>query len=247
MSKISSYTDTNKRGDNQDKYLIVPKIIGKDKILFLAVFDGMGGTDKGDIASGLAKALTEKWIESEYPSLSNDVNIVRESISMLIIKINEKVVEIINKEGISTGSTMAFLIIRGGEYIAANIGDSRIYKFGSKSLQITKDQTQAQMEVDRGNLTPEEAKTDKRAHKLLQCIGMDDDTPNPDFFKGKYKNGDYFLLCSDGMYNTMDLEDIEEIVLYKDYGTKDKLVMLANQAKDNKEKDNITGVLAHIC
>ena len=76
---------------------------------------------------------------------------------------------------------------------------------------------------------------------------MDDDVPNPDFFKGKYKNGDYFLLCSDGMYNTMDLEEIEEIVMYKDYGTKDKLVMLANKAKDNKEKDNITGVLAHIC
>ena len=88
----------------------------------------------------------------------------------------------------------AILLLIGDEYIVANVGDSRVYKFGSKSTQITKDQTLAQLEVDRGNLTPEEALTDSRSHTLTQSLGYID-PPEPDFFKGRCRKGDVFLLC----------------------------------------------------
>ena len=140
---------------------------------------------------------------------------------------------------------MVVLFFRN-KYIAANIGDSRLYKFSrGESRQITRDQTLAQLEVERGNLTPEEAKTDKRSHTLLQCIGMDEDL-EPEFFQGTIRKGEYYLICSDGMYNRVDISELEQIVMQKKKDTKKKLMELIIRSKQKGEKDNITGILVEI-
>ena len=129
----------------------------------------------------------------------------------MLEKLNTDVYSYEKETGRSTGSTIAALIIFDKEYIAVNIGDSRIYKFGIKNIQITKDQTLAQLEIDRGNLTPEEALTDRRSHTLLQSLGQADPV-EPDFFKGKCRKGDSFLICSDGMYNRNDISDLASVI-----------------------------------
>lgn len=241
---ISSITETNGRKSNQDSYFISFKKFGRDdKCAAILVADGMGGTEKGDVASKITKEIFDRWFEHAAPSVikKDGILALKPHIIKCAAEVNEKVLEWSNAHGETTGSTMALLILRGGEYIACNIGDSRIYKFGSKSMQITKDHTLAALEVEKGNLSEEEASTDKRSHKLTQCIGMDDKL-EPDFFRGKYRDGDYFLLCSDGMYNRMTLKELEEIVK-GDGKTKGKLIRLFETVKEKGETDNVTGVL----
>lgn len=244
--KISSITDTNKRDNNEDNRIILPKKIGSKKILLAAVFDGMGGTEAGEVASKIARDNTEEWFLGKLEqSVSRFPDETKQALSDLLNQINDLVYEYEIEKDISTGSTAAVLLIYGDEYIAANIGDSRIYKFSSKNAQITKDQTVAQLEVDRGNLTPEEALTDKRSHTLTQSLGQKEKVI-PDFYKGKAKRGDIFLICSDGMSNRISIEEMAQIVKDRDYNTKEKLTELAVLSKAGGERDNITGILIEI-
>lgn len=248
--KISNLTDKNKRSSNQDSSLILPKILkekgSEKKILLAMIADGMGGTDAGGIASGIVKQEIGEWFEKnieELASKSNSLEEIKNSIYSKILEINTKVYDYGEKDDISLGSTIALLVLFAGEYFILNVGDSRVYKFGpSRSVQITKDQTVAQQKIDEGLLTAEEAKTDRSSHVLTQCIGMSKDIA-PDFFKGKYKKKDYFLICSDGMYNRVDLGEMESVVREKKMGTKEKLTKLAILSKEKEEGDNITGVL----
>lgn len=241
--RVSSITDTNQRDQNEDNRLILPKKIGSRKILLAAVFDGMGGTEAGEIASQIARDRFEQWFAEDIENAMRDFPAgTKDEMSALLSVINKDVYEYEIDKGLSSGTTAAVILINGDEYIAANIGDSRIYKFSSKNIQITKDQTVAQLEVDRGNLTPEEALTDKRSHTLLQSLGQEDD-PEPDFFKGKCKKGDAFLVCSDGMYNRVSIDQMGDIIKDKDLGTKEKLTEIAILSKSEGEHDNITGIL----
>ena len=244
--RISSITDTNQRDQNEDNRLILPMKVGGKKILLAAVFDGMGGTEAGEEASRMAKERVESWfINNQTLVASANLEKIKDVLTSLLVSLNEEIYNYgleINK---SLGTTSAILMIIGDEYIVSNIGDSRIYKFGSKTLQITKDHTLAQVEVDRGNLTPEEAMTDKRSHTLTQSLGFID-PPDPDYFKGKCKKGDSFLLCSDGMYNRVLIEDMAEVVKDKEWNTKEKLIQIAILSKAEGERDNITGILVEI-
>lgn len=244
--RISSITDTNKRDQNEDNRIIIPQKINNKKFLLAAVFDGMGGTDAGEVASQLAKEAFEAWRGKDFlNALSDFPESIKDPLSDTLETLNQDIYEYERKEGLSAGSTAALLILYGDEYVAVNIGDSRIYKFGSKNIQITKDQTLAQVEIDRGNLKPEEAVNDKRSHTLIQSLGQEDPV-EPDFFKGRFRKGDSFLICSDGMYNRNSLEEISEIIKDNAINTKSKLLELAIKAKEKGEKDNITGILIEI-
>lgn len=243
--KISSITDTNKRDQNEDNRLIIPKKISGKRTLLAAVFDGMGGTDAGEVASKMARDGFEKWFDGIEKNLKDFPGAIKQPLTDLLNQINKDVFEYEINKNTSSGSTAAVLIIYGDEYVAVNIGDSRIYKFNSKSLQITKDQTLAQLEVDRGNLSPEEALTDRRSHTLIQSLGQEDDL-DPDFFKGRCKKGDSFLICSDGMYNRVSIGEMSKIIKDKDLNTKEKLIEIAILSKGEGESDNITGILIEI-
>lgn len=237
--KFSSYSEKNLRDQNEDNRLIIPKYINGEAIYLAAVFDGMGGTDAGEIASKKAKERIDRWFEEKTGEILDDFpSFIKESLATEIIDISNEIYNLGCESGLTLGTTAAILILRNKEYVAINCGDSRIYKFGAKSLQITKDHTLAQREIDRGNHVEP---NDKRSHTLTQCLGSDEE-PDPDFFKGKYKPGDYFLVCSDGMYNRVSLDDMSYTIKEKT-SLKDKLRDLANLSKDKGEKDNITGII----
>lgn len=244
--KISSITDTNLRDQNEDNRLVIPKQIGNDKILIAAVFDGMGGTDAGEEASRMIKEMLEDWFIDNTDLISeNNPEKLKDNLLNLLISANKDIYEYGIKIDKTLGTTSAILILVNNDYIAVNLGDSRIYRFGSKTLQITKDQTFAQLEIDKGNLTPEEALTDRRSHILTQSLGAKEE-PEPDFYKGKCKKGDIFFLCSDGMYNRVSINEMDEIIKDKSLGLKQKLIEIAIKAKDAGEGDNMTGILVQM-
>lgn len=252
--RISQTTDQNGRAENQDRASVVPKVLKEKKVIYIAVYDGMGGSDAGGVASQIAKEEMETWFEEEAESFCVDkisLADVREPIVRAVEKANQRVIRWKEENGATLGSTMAAAVIvldrktESGEYAVFNIGDSRVYKFGARNMQITKDQTLAQREIDRGALSEEDAKTDKRQHVLVQCLGYTQH-PEPDLFKGKVKKGDYMLLCSDGLYNTQEIKTLADAAKENGMSTKEKLQAMINSAKENGEKDNITAVLAAI-
>lgn len=242
--RISSDTDINMRGENQDARLVIPKKINGEKMCFLMVCDGMGGSDAGGKASRIAKEKIEKWVEEEYPKVHGDIERIREEIIKIIKKVNDDILEESEQSGESMGSTLAILIIFEKSYIAASLGDSRVYKFGSKNVRITKDHTYAQQEIDAGAMTEEEAENDPKSHKLTKCLGYNEDAM-PDFYKGIHRKGDSFLVCSDGMYNTVSLQEMSAIAKKKG-SARDKLLEIMDLAKERGETDNITGIFVII-
>lgn len=256
LIKISTLTDQNLRDANQDSALIVPKIINGKRAVLCMVADGMGGTDEGGIASAIVKERVEQWIEKNPFALFDGSEITEDyekTLTDLVTRINREIFDYGAEYMCSLGSTIALIYIAEishkstYEYIALNIGDSRIYKFTDKrkGMQITKDQTAAQMEIDRGNMTKEEAGKSPLQHKLTQCLGMETD-PVPDFFRGKTKKGDYIMICSDGIYNRTEIDEIGEIIRAKKKTTKQKLMLLIDKAKESGEKDNATGIMIEV-
>ena len=243
---ISNITDTNKRSQNEDNYFHALKYVKGKRIIIAAVFDGMGGTDLGEKASEMAKSSVENFF------INNSINCtkwfpdeLKNKLSELILDINKNIYIYGKENNVSLGTTAVLMVIYDNEYLLANVGDSRAYKFSAKSIQLTKDQTLAQREIDKGNLTKEEALTDKRSHVLTQALGYLE-PPEIGFYKGKLKNKDYILLCSDGMYNRIPIQEMAEIIKNTTLDGQDKLIELAVTAKKKGEKDNITGILIEI-
>lgn len=243
--KISAFTDQNKRKSNQDNKLVIPKIINGHKTLLCLVADGMGGTEHGEIASLIAKEEIEMWYQDNIKTAISSPAKLKNSLLNKIKEINDKVVNYGENNSVSLGTTITLLLIYKNNFYAVNIGDSRIYQLGKNPKQITQDHTAAQMEVDMGRMTEEEAKNSNLSHKLTRCIGIKEFIA-PDYFQGKTKKGDYFLLCSDGMYNRVDIEEINKIAKSPVLSTKEKLNELAILSKSKDEKDNITGIFIEV-
>lgn len=246
--KVSSITDVGTtRLNNEDSFLILPELRDGKLSILAIVADGMGGHDRGEVASSMIKNEFVKWFKNDFPGINDgdtEARKLKMSLCNVIADVNRQVYEFAEENGIVSGSTLVGLLISNGIYFAWNVGDSRIYKFtATTNKQITKDQTVAQNEIDSGTMTKTEALKDKKSHVLTQCIGMEGDVI-PDFFKGKYKEGDYFLICSDGMYNRMSMAEISRVIR-SEGKLKDKLFTLAETAKEKGEKDNITGILIH--
>ena len=220
--------------------MILPRTIyikgEKVKTILCVVADGMGGLEHGEVASKIAVDTFRNW---DYDHLDMDYTKkdfyqeMKTEFCKIISRANKEVCQYEYENGMETGSTVVMLFIINNLYIVANIGDSRAYHFSRKPKQIPKDQTY------------EEAMHGPDSHILTQCLGEKEEI-YPEFFKGKFKKGDFFLLCTDGMYNRVSIEELEKIIRKKNMGTKSKLTELIIQAKEKEEKDNISGILIQV-
>ena len=181
-----------------------------------AVCDGMGGEDCGELASSTVVNTLAEHAEKIKTSPNID-----EAVLHFISDSNKKLCEIMKKDSIRLGTTLALAVISNNSVKAYNIGDSRIYKFHDKQfLQISEDHTIAAQKIKMGLLTNTEAQKDKSRHILTRYIGIFEEemilTPNiiPEF---KINQNDKLLLCSDGLtemvtekYIASVLEDLQD-------------------------------------
>jgi serine/threonine protein phosphatase PrpC len=190
------------RARNEDAYVIRLQ----DGIF--AVADGMGGHVAGNVASRLA---IEAVTNAQLPS---DLNGLEDSLADLITEANGTLLEHAssNPECAGMGTTLTILAFSNGGAVCGHIGDSRLYQLRGHVLrQISRDHTWVQEEVDRGGLTPEEARDHPYANALTRALGIAD-TPQPDSFALDVRAGDTFLLCSDGLTKMLEDEEIAIIV-----------------------------------
>lgn len=236
---MKAYAKTDigaKRKTNQDYVFCSMQPVGSLPNLFI-VADGMGGHKAGDLAS---RYTVEKFLEVVRSSEeSNPITIIEQAVRVANLSLIEKSKESIDYEGMGTTLVVA-TIIDNSLYIA-NIGDSRLYLVNNEIQQITRDHSLVEEMINLGEIDRKKARTHEKKNIITRAIGVDTEVL-PDFFEIDYAEGDIILMCSDGLTNMIEDEDIAHII---NQGSElsDIAGNLIDVANRNGGKDNISVVL----
>ncbi len=225
------------RENNEDSFYIDEKNSG----IFI-VADGMGGHNAGEIASNMAIETIKKDIGDNWDELIalNDYDIhstLRKAIEMANKKIYEQSLLHIELDGMGTTLTIA-LIINNKLYLG-HIGDSRAYLINKNEIkQLTEDHTLVRELLKNGSITEVEAKNHPKKNIITKALGTELNT-EPDIFNIELNNEGILILCTDGLTNMMDSDEILESFIGNSelQKTCDKLIDLANERGGY---DNIT-------
>ncbi len=222
------------RSLNEDSYLVQP-----DVGLWL-VADGMGGHDAGDFASQtLVKELGALAPPDSAPALLS-------AMEERVVAANRTLRHAAADRGNNAviGCTLAALVVFDGAYACVWSGDSRVYRIRQGAIeQVTRDHTEAQELIDRGTLTPEEARVWPRKNVITRAIGVFDE-PELEMVQGRVEDGDTFVICSDGLTEHVEDNEIEEIAQMRPL--KRVVDDLIAMTLDRGAKDNVT-VVAVAC
>ena len=191
---------------NQDAYDI--QQLDRNTLLCV-VCDGMGGAKSGNIASSLAVDVFSQEIQRTWtPNMEWDKadQIIKSAVKLANFTVYDQARQFEEFDGM--GTTLVAAFIRGRKVSVVNVGDSRAYRISQNGIrQITKDHSVVQMMVDRGELTPEAAKRYPGKNLITRAVGTESSVVC-DVFRQELNRGDFLLLCSDGLSNLMDDQEI---------------------------------------
>lgn len=233
---------------NQDSYSVKAFNTPQGKMVFAILCDGMGGLEKGELASGTLVHAFNQWTEQRLPALSGapiEDAVIRKEWVDIATEYNNKIKMYGRSSAINLGTTLTAMLLTEKRYYVINVGDTRAYEITDSANTITSDQTVVAREIALGNLTEEEAKTDPRRSVLLQCVGASD-AIYPDMFFGATKKDAVYMLCSDGFRHEVTAEEIHaylkpEVMMDFD-GMQQNMKSLIELNKQRQETDNITVV-----
>ena len=229
-------TDTGKvRDHNEDSVIIVKN--ENDEYL-MAVADGMGGHSAGEVASSIAIGYLGKHFQESFLSLSkvDAVEWIRSSASEInsLIFNHEKT----HPESKGMGTTLVLAIVTEAYILFGNIGDSSGFVVKDNKLhKVTYDHTLVNLLVSAGELTREEAKEHPKKNVLMKALGASDPV-EVDVFDCDMEISE-LLLCSDGLTNMLDNEQIEKVLL-SDGSLSEKVEKLIMKANNRGGTDNIS-------
>ena len=236
--KLYAMTDIGrKREINQDYVYVTDQPIGPIPNL-LVVADGMGGHKAGDFASKYTVTVLREEIEKT--GLRNPEEILRDAVSVANHKLIEVAATDIKLEGM--GTTLVAATVVGNTLYFANVGDSRLYLINDKIRQISKDHSLVEEMVRLGGIKAEEARNHPDKNIITRAIGVKEDV-EADIYEYRLKKGDFILMCTDGLSNMVEDEDMFDIVK----GARDiveAVQMLIEKANSNGGRDNIGVVMA---
>jgi PPM family protein phosphatase len=210
--------------------------------LFL-VADGMGGHAGGDVASAIA---TRRIAEADL-DYDNTIDAASE-LEAALIAANRRIAETVadHAELTGMGTTVSAMLHLGDRVVISHIGDSRIYLLRSGELsQISTDHTFVQRLVDAGRITAEEAMVHPRRSVLMRVLGDVEASPEIDQMVLDTRDGDRWMLCSDGLSGVASFDEILEI-MSNDAGAKQVADRLVKASLDGGAPDNVTVVVVDI-
>ncbi len=224
---------------------------------FMVVADGMGGHASGEIASQLAtKLCTEQLkisLKTGHVPIFNPIksNLDLDKRTVLLgdcIKFsNQAVYEAAQNDpkNHNMGTTIVAALWLDDKLAVAHVGDSRLYVMSSGQLkQYTIDHSFVQEQIDKGFITPEDAEKSELRNMLTRSIGIKDDV-QVDLQEVTVADGDYILLCSDGLTKMLDDEQIEAV--FKNKTEPDAIVdQLIERANEAGGGDNITVIVGKL-
>lgn len=239
---ITSYSaiDKGKKRDRNEDYLLIyepeNKKIYKKKGNFYLIADGIGGLDKGELASKIASEIIKKIYYSR--KLSSIKNSLIYAIKKANIKINS-----ISMNKMEMGTTVVCTVIKDRKAYIASVGDSRAYLLRKGKLKrLTEDHSFVGERVRAGDLTEEEARIHPRKNIILRYLGEKENI-DIDVFTCSLQVGDKILLCSDGLWGEIPHKKLEKIIKKDSIKS---IVMLIRNANKAGGTDNISVILIEI-
>lgn len=235
--QMASATDPGlKRQFNEDSVAIDPAF----NLMVLA--DGMGGYQGGELASGIATSIIVS--ELRNARASDWKGITERAIAAADERIREAGTDDPRYAEMGTTVVLAWLA-EDDRMIVAHVGDSRAYRLREGRLeQLTKDHAFLQEQVEQGTITREEARNSRSRHLVTRALGTEQAAA--DVRSIEVKPGDVFLLCSDGLHDTVDRPQIELALNSLHANLPLAAKILVHMANDNGGYDNISVVLAKV-
>lgn len=243
--KTYSIWEKGQRPNQEDSiYPPMGKVTDDDRLFILC--DGMGGHEKGEVASATVCEAMSQYIKKNYfqdrPFTKEDFNLALETAYDELDKKDtggEK----------KMGTTLTFLMLHQGGALIAHIGDSRVYHVrpsGQKILFQTRDHSLVNDLIDVNELTPEQAKTYPRRNVITRAIQPHQEKRSRADFKEitGIQAGDYFLLCSDGLLEQMENHNIVNILSDNETSDEEKIEIMKQVSTDSR--DNHSAHLIHV-
>ena len=229
------------REQNQDAFQI--EQLDKHSVLCV-VCDGMGGAKSGNVASSLAvDVFTQEIKRSWNPDMNEERldQMLSGAVKLANFTVYDQSRQFEEFDGM--GTTLVAVLIHGKQATFVNVGDSRAYCVNKDGIrQITTDHSLVQMMVARGELTQDQAKTYPGKNLITRAIGTEP-VVMCDIFHKKMDKGDCIILCTDGLSNLID----EQEILFEVAHGQDKkqcCERLLDIVKKRGAPDNVTSVLA---
>ena len=250
---LAAYTDPGVcKPINQDSFALrrVEGESGRQGVLAV-VCDGMGGLDRGEVASGMLMAAAGTWFDETFPRImehgltGEEMDRVRREISQGVAQVDRRLVELGRESGSPLGTTLALFLAVDGTYLTAHVGDSRVYEITRTARRLTRDHSLVEREVALGNLTPQEALHHPQRNVLLRCVGAQEGV-EVEFGAGTVAPGGLYLLCSDGFVHALSPQEMAGgLSIQPGEGQLElaaRLQALTECCKERGERDNITAV-----
>lgn len=197
---VFEYSNQGGRGYNEDS--VGHLIIGENAIFVVA--DGLGGHQFGELASSCVVETLNKSFEGDFQS--NPAKWLEEKIELA----NQNILEYQQKKSAILKSTVVALGIEENKAVWANVGDSRLYYLRDKEIMsITNDHSVAFKKYKAGEITREQMKTDEDQSCLLRTLGSQD-RKEPEVYDHNVivREGDAFMLCTDGVWEYISDEEV---------------------------------------
>jgi serine/threonine protein phosphatase PrpC len=250
---VSAMTDVGRaRATNEDAYAVTDLASGevldtsgtdqhldvRERGVLLALSDGMGGHQAGEVASALV-------LESLRAALaaSDSMAAIHEQLEDAVQRANQQVMTAArSRDRHGMGATVTAVFVHGAEAYIAEVGDSRAYLLRNGRLrQMTRDQSLTQLLVDQGVLSKEQARNAPGKNVILQAVGLKPDV-RVAIARLELRRGDRMLLCSDGVSNGVTDDELRSIMTGSD--PREACVTMIALCNDRGGLDNQTAIVA---
>lgn len=237
------------RGHNEDAIAMHPAV----GLVVLA--DGMGGYNAGEVASGIATTLISEGVKSALEVISPHMedsttgkSVAHRILRTEIDKANMAIFQTAQSQPqcAGMGTTLVTALFYDNRVTVAHVGDSRLYRLrGSTFEVITKDHSLLQEQLDSGFITPEQAKLSQNRNLVTRAVGIDPQL-EPELNDYEVEIDDIYLLCSDGLNDMVDDEDIGLVLTTLRNNLPLAAGQLVQMANDNGGRDNVSVILVRI-
>jgi PPM family protein phosphatase len=247
--EMATCSDTGQvRTHNEDSVLA-------NATLGLAVLaDGMGGYNAGEVASDMATATLGREVEQAFSAQSpgeldeNGQSRARMVLVDVIARANAAIHAAAQSQAKYTGmgTTLVAVQFFDNRLVVAHVGDSRLYRLREETLAaLTRDHSLLQEQIDSGMITPAQARFSQNRNLVTRALGVDA-TVDTEVSEHEVLPGDIYLLCSDGLNDMMEDEEIALTLTALSANLPLCALQLVQMANDNGGRDNVSVILAKV-
>jgi PPM family protein phosphatase len=236
--QMSGACDTGIARDHNEDAIAIQEDDGRGYHLAI-VCDGMGGHSAGEVASALAVSVINAFVHERFGRM-DPFELLRQAFSLANDRIDEQAA--VNPTAHGMGCTCVAVLGARDRFWVAHAGDSRAYRVRSKEIeQLTVDHTMVQELVEQGLLTPEQAAIHPYRGRISRCLGHGKSKCDADVGEFAMDKGDNLLLCSDGLSDVVEKDELTALVGQRDVrDASRRLIEAANKAGG---PDNISAIV----